>query len=226
MGRHRRRVIPRNIIASLTEGKEFRFTEKHMFVHHLARLYAFAEVYNTPQLRQDVMTVLVELVDLNSDKISQKDIFKAVEELYDAIPSTASICRYLVRRVAVQSSFSDRWKPLLETSPHAFLVDMLMTIGPRKFDRTKFKEENRSSCKYHDHELKTEYMTDTLQCMRRQRRDGAFYASFLRSCLSEVSAAEDCKAASMSRKEIKGLRDRVPRDCEGQTLVDASEQDE
>jgi hypothetical protein len=60
----------------------------------MARLYAFTEVYNTPQLREDVMTVFVEALRLNSAKVLPMDFLNASEELYDFLSKTdAADCK-------------------------------------------------------------------------------------------------------------------------------------
>jgi hypothetical protein len=47
-----------SVSSRLTAVADFIFKEKHCFAQHMLRLYAFGEVYNTPQLCRDIMTVL------------------------------------------------------------------------------------------------------------------------------------------------------------------------
>jgi hypothetical protein len=153
---------------------EFVFDKKLPLVLHLARLYAFAEVYNTPQLREDVMTVLVEVSRLNSSRVS--NCLKAIVELYDSLPSSSPICRYLVKSVAANTSFTEKMRFHLEPLPPMVLIDMVMVLGVLKGDYCdNVKGELNDSCNFHDHK------TEVVDCKGRQQLDGTFYASLLRA---------------------------------------------
>jgi hypothetical protein len=167
-------------------------------VLHLARLYAFAEVYDTPQLREDVMTVIVELCRQNSMKVSQRDCLQASQELYDALPSNSPICRYRVTRLAVYSSFKGTTRLNLEPLPRAFLIDTLMVVESLKGDKTKVKDEIQNSYNYHNHNSETEIV----DCKKRQKKYGAFYISLMRACLDGVYAAEDGDTAQRTKSPI------------------------
>ena len=76
----------------------------------------------------------------------------------------------------------------LDDLPKDFLVDMLLTTTPMKrVSRLKLKEEIRDACNFHAHPGHAA----TVLCKKRQVRDGAFYSSFLRACMSEVYALEE-----------------------------------
>jgi hypothetical protein len=193
-------------------------------VQHLARLYAFGEVYNTPRLRQDAMTLLVALTHSNASKVSQRDCLVAVQELYDAVPSTSPMCQFLVKHLTASMSFRSTTKLRLEPLPPMFLVDMVMMLGAVKGDRDKLKEDIHNSCNFHEHKDKT----DVIKCKRLQKLDGAFYVSFLRACMSEVYVAEDSKACKKSvvvspPVEVEDEGSVASQDLEDQTLVEGDE---
>ncbi|KAF2630391.1 hypothetical protein BU25DRAFT_408342 [Macroventuria anomochaeta] len=65
---------------------------------------------------------------------------------------------------------------------------MLLTTTPlKRVSRLKLKEEIRDSCNFHAHPSSASITA----CKKRQLRDGAFYSSFLRACMSEVYALEE-----------------------------------
>ncbi|KAF2028390.1 hypothetical protein EK21DRAFT_90675 [Setomelanomma holmii] len=87
---------------------DFCFEKKQCYVQHFARLYTFADVYNTPQLRKDAMTILVALTDNNSN---------------------TPICQFLAKRLAYKSAFGVSTRPLFEAMPSGFLADLLIAVG-------------------------------------------------------------------------------------------------
>lgn len=133
------------------------------------------------------MTLLVELYNLNQGK-EKSDMRKTLQELYDAVAASSPLCKYLVKRTAVYGDFRNIKRSTLEELPKEFLVDMLLATTPlKRVNRAKLKEETRDSCNFHEHSSSEE----TVSCKRRQLRDGAFYVSFLRACMSEVYAQEE-----------------------------------
>jgi hypothetical protein len=196
--------------------------ERLWFMQHMARLYAFADVYDTPQLRQDTMTVLVELVVWNPGKLVQRDCFVAIRELHDTLPLNAPICQYIIKKLATYSSFGGKTKTQLEKLPAAFLVELLMVTGPVKL-RKVLLAEVCDQCKFHGHKDDDEVN----DCRGRQRRDGTFYASFLRACLGEVSAVEEIKKAGTARRSHKQPNlAESQEDLEDQSLLEVAEDEE
>jgi hypothetical protein len=105
--------------------------------------------------------------------------------------------------------------------PPAFLADLIMLIGSFKNDQKPLEKAVRNSCNFHDHQSRTE----VLDCKKWQRRDKAFYVSFLRVCMSEVYLAEDHTLAMSVRKKAsrhkQTSKSSVPSEqLDGQTLVD------
>jgi hypothetical protein len=134
------------------------------------------------------MTLLVELQNFNRDRKGQRDLWPPYAELYAGLSSAAPLCKYLVREAAVYRDLTKIKRSKLDELPKDFLVDMLLTTTPlKRVSRLKLKDEIRDSCNFHDHKNRDLI----IGCKKRQMRDGAFYVSFLRACLSEVYALED-----------------------------------
>jgi hypothetical protein len=64
---------------------------------------------------------------------------------------------------------------------------LLTTTPMKRVSRLKLKEEIRDCCNFHAHPSQP----SVVACKKRQLRDGAFYSSFLRACMSEVYALEE-----------------------------------
>jgi hypothetical protein len=116
--------------------------------------------------------------DLSAEKVSR----------YVSSIDMFTLCKYLVREAAVYRDLTKIKRSKLDELPKDFLVDMLLTTTPlKRVSRLKLKDEIRDSCNFHDHQTRDLMIS----CKKRQMRDGAFYVSFLRACLSEVYALED-----------------------------------
>ncbi|KAF3042224.1 hypothetical protein E8E12_009814 [Didymella heteroderae] len=167
---------------------EFLFSTNHQYLRTFIGLSTLAHTYDIPQLSSDVMTLLVELQNYNRDRKGQRDLWPPYTELYAGLPSSAPLCKYLVKEAAVYRDLTKIKRPKLDDLPKDFLVDMLLTTTPMKrVSRLKLKEEIRDSCNFHAHPSHP----SVVACKKRQLRDGAFYSSFLRACMSEVYALEE-----------------------------------
>lgn len=167
---------------------EFLFDTNHQYLRTFIGLSTLAHTYDIPQLACDCMTLLVELQNYNRDKSGQRDLWPPYAELYTGLPSTAPLCKYLVKEAAVYRDLTRIKRTKLDDLPKDFLVDMLLTTTPMKrVSRLKLKEEIRDACNFHAHPGHAA----TVLCKKRQVRDGAFYSSFLRACMSEVYALEE-----------------------------------
>ncbi|KAF9694843.1 hypothetical protein EKO04_006996 [Ascochyta lentis] len=170
------------------DTKEFLFQTNHQYFRTFIGLSTLASTYDIPQLREDCMTLLVELQNYNRDKKGQRDLWPPYQELYAGLTSAAPLCRYLVKEAAVYRDLTKIKRSKLDDLPKDFLVDMLLTTTPlKRVSRLKLKEEIRDSCNFHAHATRDA----AVLCKKRQLRDGAFYASFLRACMSEVYASEE-----------------------------------
>ncbi|KAH6622304.1 hypothetical protein C7974DRAFT_398051 [Boeremia exigua] len=167
---------------------EFLFDTNHQYLRVFIGLSTLAHTYDIPQLSSDCMTLLVELQNYNRDKRGHRDLWPPYAELYAGLPSPAPLCRYLVHEAAVYRDLTKIKRAKLDDLPKDFLVDMLLTTTPlKRVSRLKLKEELRDSCVFHAHAG----AAAAALCRKRQQRDGAFYAAFLRACMSEVYAAEE-----------------------------------
>lgn len=167
---------------------EFLFSANHQYFRTFIGLCTLAASYDIPQLRDDCMTLLVDLQNYNRDKKGQRDLWPPYAELYAGLPSTAPLCKYLVKEAAVYRDLTRIKRAKLDDLPKDFLVDMLLTTTPlKRVSRLKLKEEIRDCCNFHAHATRDA----TVVCKKRQVRDGAFYVSFLRACMSEVYALEE-----------------------------------
>ena len=170
------------------DTKEFLFQANHQYFRTFIGLSTLASTYDIPQLREDCMTLLVDLQNYNRDKKGQRDLWPPYQELYTGLPSSAPLCRYLVKEAAVYRDLTKIKRSKLDELPKDFLVDMLLTTTPlKRVSRLKLKEEIRDSCNFHCHATRDAMIL----CKKRQLRDGAFYSSFLRACMSEVYASEE-----------------------------------
>lgn len=182
---------------------EFQFSEKPKFVQSLARLWAFADVYNTPQLRDDVMTALIEVCKINKKQTSPDDVITAAYEVYDALPSTKPICRFLINWLVVNLRYDEAvTRKYLEVGSTECLVDFLMqfdTYGDGS--RRTYGRSLGYSCVFHEHGGVWAGLAgdNTLyDCWQLQLEDGAVYAGFLRACMSEVAPMKSDEATKTS----------------------------
>lgn len=167
---------------------EFLFSTNHQYLRTFIGLSTLAHTYDIPQLSSDVMTLLVDLQNYNRDRKGQRDLWPPYTELYAGLPSSAPLCKYLVKEAAVYRDLTKIKRAKLDDLPKDFLVDMLLTTTPMKrVSRLKLKEEIRDGCNFHAHPSHP----SVVACKKRQLRDGAFYSSFLRACMSEVYALEE-----------------------------------
>lgn len=64
----------------------------------LLKLYVFADEYDNPQLRRDVLHVFVRY----TNKCTEYGIFETVSEAYDRLPSNSPLLRFLVDHYAYE----------------------------------------------------------------------------------------------------------------------------
>jgi hypothetical protein len=170
------------------------------------RLYAFADVYDTAQLRKDVMTLLVELTLFNSYNKGNVDSWTRVsliQELHDAMPTTSAIYVFTITRAALHDDFNTLTSTLaLDELPQEFLINMMQMSLPLEFDRRSMIEGTLcNSCLFYLHEDPQ----DDNACKKRHLRNGAFYISFQRACMSEVYGIEHEEAEAELKAENEAL---------------------
>lgn len=100
------------------------------------RLYIFADFYDTPQLRDDVMTLMVELITHNTCNHGCKGTWSwdVITNLYLHLPSTSLLHKYAVAFYAVAPRITqDEW----EDYPKSFMIDLLTVTVPLRGTSTK-----------------------------------------------------------------------------------------
>ena len=153
-----------------------------------------------PQLRDDIMTVAIELDwAWRAKKPAEQGISPlSVGRMCEMLPTNSTLCRYIAKGFALWGNFDFDVK--LPNFPHSFLLHVLRHCAPlcRK-DKTKLKEELRNPCCFHEHigEPAVE------QCKQRQLQDGPFYNSFLSACMQGVYEYDKVVAARAQEKGLK-----------------------
>ncbi|KAI4654633.1 uncharacterized protein J4E79_008507 [Alternaria viburni] len=148
------------------------------------------------------MTLLVELVTYNGHNNGCVDLWKSdlVNRLYRNLPSTSPLCQYAVTRYAVNAGnmTQEKW----EAHPKSFMIDLLLVAIPVKGGsiKRKLKEENCDSCNFHEHKGDKEAIA---ACKMRQQKEGLWFSSFLRACMSEVYDMEDAMLESKSHAQTE-----------------------
>jgi hypothetical protein len=196
---------------------EFPFTEPTTYHETFVRLYAFADVYDTAQLRKDVMTLLVELTLFNSYNKGNADSWthvSLIQELHDAMPTTSAIYVFAITRAALHDDFNTMTSTLALDElplPHESLINMMRMSHPLEFDRRSMIEGTlRNSCLFYLHEDPQ----DDDACKKRHLRNGAFYTSFQRACKSEVYGIEHEEAEAELKAENEALQRKAEKDAE------------
>lgn len=118
----------------------------------------------------------------------------------------------------------------LDNLPHGFLVDMLLLSVPlKRVSRNALKLEVCEPCNFHEHPNNRDSL---IACKKSQLRDGAFYVSFLRACMSEVYALED-EAVAAEQAKLDAMRQEAiqPRETQNEEngtkeFEDANEADD
>ncbi len=198
------------------DTKEFLFRTNHQYFRTFIGLSTLASTYDIPQLREDCMTLLVDLQNYNRDRKGQRDLWPPYSELYAGLPSSAPLCKYLVKEAAVYRDLTKIKRAKLDELPKDFLVDMLLTTTPlKRVSRLKLKEEIRDSCNFHNHASREAVII----CKKRQLRDGAFYSSFLRAVMSEVYAAEESTEQWDGESETTEVVEQEMFNLEGESEV-------
>jgi len=161
-------------------------------------MFTFADEYDMPQLRDDVMTVAIELdcawrVKADPHRIGLINI----PRMCDMLPANSTLYKYIAKSYALWGNFAGEDKARF---PQPFLLDILRNCTPlcRK-DKSELKEELRNPCCFHEHvgEPAAE------QCRQRQLQDGPFYNSFLGACMQSVYEYDKVCAAQAPEKEVK-----------------------
>jgi len=150
------------------------------------------------------MTLLVELTTHNRQNSGVKHewSWSLIRTLYDALPSTCPLCQYVVKTRAAYQWPSQMTKKKYEKYPQSFLIDLLIIAVPMKGPSTlrNLKEELSDSCNFHEHKDDKKAIA---VCKMRQQKEGPWFASFLRACMSEVYDMEEAMLEAKSHAQAQ-----------------------
>lgn len=149
-------------------------------------LSVFADQYDVPQLRKDIMTVLVDLESQFHTNGMKTCTSLCASTLVGRLPDTAPIRRYIAQQVARIWQKNHSSRSFLDRFPRAFVTDILQAIlsVPRSVLPAKALKPTRlRPCNYHEHRT----TDDENACKEQQAADGSFYLGFLKACMREVA---------------------------------------
>lgn len=119
----------------------------------LLKLYLFADEYDHPQLRRDVLQVFIR----HTNKYTHCVEFETISKAYDRLPSNSPLLRFLVDHYAYE------WNPPNDTTerslPVQFLYSLAITLCAQaaslQLPRT-VKSPYLDDCDYHEHDAEKE----------------------------------------------------------------------
>ncbi|RDI82391.1 hypothetical protein Vi05172_g7703 [Venturia inaequalis] len=119
----------------------------------LLKLYLFADEYDHPQLRRDVLEVFIRHTNKYTKCVKVKTISKA----YDRLPSNSPLLRFLVDHYAYQ------WSPTSTATEKSLPVQFLYSLAIKLRAQTRSLELPRrvkspylNDCDYHEHDAEKE----------------------------------------------------------------------
>ncbi|KAF2024924.1 hypothetical protein EK21DRAFT_117323 [Setomelanomma holmii] len=185
-------------------------------------LAAFASDFHIPQLEQDVMTIIVELHNLDPKERNQHWKKEDIERVYRSLPSESPLLRFVLKEVVLQGGAGMLHDDAVcEELPKDFFVDVarMLLLRPRPLPITRNNSTNstNSANKSDSSPVSIPDMSTTSnpkseladpcnfhdhtselemkQCKHRQAKDGALYAGLLKACIeSEIVFTERIKA--------------------------------
>ncbi|KAF2114984.1 hypothetical protein BDV96DRAFT_600135 [Lophiotrema nucula] len=145
-------------------------------------LYAFADEYDTMQLRRDIVTVLLPT---EACAVVHHSYWPSVdyESLFDMLPDNLPLCQYFVHSRIMILTEDEVLDP--NDFPPSFFVQatrMLLRLHHAKDKRLVYKE-NFNSCTYHEHEGGVD---DEAHCKADQAHDRRYLLGFLQAIMAEI----------------------------------------
>jgi hypothetical protein len=173
----------------------------HHYWHIFLDLFAFADEFNFPQLRDDIMTVAISLDWARRVQYRKARAGIKIREMCDMIPSSSTFYTYIAKSYALWVFFDNEEK--YADHPAPFLLKVLQSCAPlHSKDGAALEEELRDLCVFHEHVGEP----DETQCRQRQGQDGAFYNSFLAICMQGVYEYDRICEARIERKKASALK--------------------
>ncbi|KAF2128459.1 hypothetical protein P153DRAFT_357809 [Dothidotthia symphoricarpi CBS 119687] len=188
-GMYRRKPIL-NEVPAWVDHEEFR-SRSNQHGKILLKLYRLGDMYDIPQLRRDVMTLLAALSGLHSlYRNKGSHLVLNMNKLHAHLPSSSPFRKYAVKEAALFWDFGKaEVKVVRDRYPVELLIEILQAREPVLLEdrRTELIMEQLDCCNYHEHKSDEEFD----DCRAAQAEDGPFYASFLRACLKEVEKTRE-----------------------------------
>jgi hypothetical protein len=187
-------------IAAKPRADHLRHADHHywrIFVH----LFAFADEYNFPQLRGDIMTIAIALDCARRSQYGKGIAIIKIQAMCDMLPTSSTLYTYIAKSYAFYVSFDNEEK--YANYPAPFLVKVLRNCAPIfSKDIAASGGELRDPCSFHEHDGEL----DNTQCRERQRKDGVFYNSFLTVCMQGVYEYDKRDAPRVDQKKANGVK--------------------
>ncbi|EON62684.1 hypothetical protein W97_01908 [Coniosporium apollinis CBS 100218] len=170
-------------------------------------LFIFAEFYNVPQLRKEVVDQFY--FEYACSGVSILPDYQTIIQAFSSLPDTSPFCRFLVRIYAVRWDVSydeddDEAVDNRGQLPKEFLGDLMVEVGKVRKDQRKFGKAPAMPevCEYHEHSTKEEKTS----CRRTQRIENA-----AKKAAKEARTREEMIVDRELRHEELRLQERLKR---------------
>jgi len=175
--------------------------------HWMTGLFIFAEFYNVPQLRKEVIDQFY--FEYACSGISALPDYQTIILAFSSLPDTSPFCRFLVRIYAVRWDVSydeddDEAVDNRGQLPKEFLGDLMVEVGKVRKDQKKFGKAPAMPdvCEYHEHST----IEEKRSCRRTQRIENAG-----KKAAKEARAREEMIVDRQLRHEELVLQERLKR---------------
>jgi hypothetical protein len=149
------------------------------------KIFAFADEFDIPQLRDGVITLVV---GLDHSHLTSESNISAMHEML--APHT-SLYRFLIHAVILQCDLNTYAHNL----PREILVNLIFWALPiETVDAVASKKKLQDSCKFHEHVDGR----NTTACKASQGKDEFFYLSLLDACQELVNDSDGETAESVT----------------------------
>lgn len=170
-------------------------------------LFIFAEFYNVPQLRKEVVDQFYFKYVCSGVPIVPD--YQTIIQAFSSLPDTSQFCRFLVRIYAVRwdVSYDEDDDEAIDNRgqlPKEFLGDLMIEVGKVRKDQNKYGKAPAMPevCEYHEHSTKEEKKS----CRRTQRIGNAG-----KKAAKEARTREETIVDRELRHEELRLQERLKR---------------
>lgn len=145
-------------------------------------LYIFAIKYDAPQLKRDILTVLVEMGTL-AYQFNYSYATVDFSRLYELLDWNSPLCKFVAKSHALVWEATEDDRKRIIRFPRAYLTDLLIFKEQlADADNNTFEEEVWNPCAYHQHKS---YLQE-FRCKEGRSRDAPFLTTFLKAIVAEV----------------------------------------